>query len=141
MLRRLSSTADGLSDHEAARRLQEVGPNRLIRAQPVSALRIFANQLCSIVVFLLGAAGLVALSLGDRPDDDHLLRSSQPMLGSATPPRVVSNHSVMLARAVTRKVRQASWSPAVARRSAHHRTAPLTTSRTTSPILIQKNRE
>src|SRR5262249_24737964 len=36
------------------------------RTKPVSALRIFANQLTSVVVYLLGAAALVALALGDH---------------------------------------------------------------------------
>ncbi len=62
----LRSGADGLAEAEATRRLDDVGPNRLSRGKPVSALRILGRQLTSVVVFLLGAAALVALALGDR---------------------------------------------------------------------------
>jgi Ca2+-transporting ATPase len=66
VLRRLDSTAGGLSDDESARRLAVVGLNRVSRTRPLSAIRILARQLASIVVFLLGAAALVALALGDE---------------------------------------------------------------------------
>ena len=62
----LQSGRLGLSDAEAARRLSDVGPNRLSRTKPVPALRIFVRQLASVVVVLLGAAALVALALDDR---------------------------------------------------------------------------
>jgi Ca2+-transporting ATPase len=65
VLHRLDSRFSGLSDTEAAQRLADVGPNRLTRTKPVSATRILANQLTSVVVFLLAAAALVALALGD----------------------------------------------------------------------------
>lgn len=65
VLRRLGSRYSGLTEVEAASRLAAVGPNRLHRAKPVSAARILANQLTSVVVVLLGAAALVALALGD----------------------------------------------------------------------------
>src|SRR5215831_16964560 len=63
VFRRLESRCSGLSDDEAAQRLETMGPNRLPRAKPVSAARIFVNQLTSVVVFLLGAAAIVALAL------------------------------------------------------------------------------
>jgi P-type Ca2+ transporter type 2C len=66
VLQRLASSGAGLSDEEAAQRLADVGPNRLARSKPVPALRLFVNQLTSVVVFLLAAAALVALALGDR---------------------------------------------------------------------------
>src|ERR1051325_7775004 len=62
---RLGSGPEGLSDSEAAHRLITVGPNRLARAPTVSAARILANQLTSVVVLLLAAAAAVALMLGD----------------------------------------------------------------------------
>ena len=52
VLRRLDSTASGLSDDESARRLAVVGPNRVSRTRPLSTIRILARQLASIVVFL-----------------------------------------------------------------------------------------
>ena len=62
----LQSGREGLSDADAARRLAEIGPNRLARTKPVPAFRIFLRQLTSVVVVLLGAAALVAMALGDR---------------------------------------------------------------------------
>ena len=66
MIARLRTSRGGLTSAEAERRLAEAGPNLLPRARPVSALRIFVNQLASMVVVLLGAAALVALGLGDH---------------------------------------------------------------------------
>src|SRR5262245_29286420 len=66
VLERVDSRESGLSGGEAARRLAQVGPNRLKRTRPASAMRILANQLASMVVFLLAAAALVAFVLGDR---------------------------------------------------------------------------
>jgi P-type Ca2+ transporter type 2C len=62
---RLGSGAAGLSDAAAAERLQRVGPNRVERMKPTPALRILRNQLASIVVWLLAAAVVVSLALGD----------------------------------------------------------------------------
>lgn len=66
VLQRVESSRSGLADEEAARRLAAVGPNRLPRTKRVPALRVLANQLTSVVVFLLAGAALVALALGDR---------------------------------------------------------------------------
>jgi len=66
VLRRLDSTRGGLSEDESARRLATAGPNRVSRTRPLPAIRILARQLASVVVFLLGAAALVALALGDH---------------------------------------------------------------------------
>jgi Ca2+-transporting ATPase len=65
-LAHLHSDPNGLSDEDAARRLQRVGPNRLTPPAPVSALKILADQLRSVVVLLLIAAGAISLLLGDR---------------------------------------------------------------------------
>jgi len=62
---RLSSGPEGLSAAEAARRLQIHGPNQLERAKATSAWALLANQLRSVVVFLLVAAALTALLFGD----------------------------------------------------------------------------
>jgi Ca2+-transporting ATPase len=62
----LGTSRQGLDDAEAAQRLGRFGPNRLMRAKPVSALRVLLDQLRSVVVLLLIAAALVSLSLGDR---------------------------------------------------------------------------
>ena len=56
----------GLSDAEAASRLQRYGPNRLSPPRPVSALTILRDQLTGVVVLLLFAAAVISLVLGDR---------------------------------------------------------------------------
>jgi Ca2+-transporting ATPase len=65
VLDRLESSPDGLDADEARRRLERYGPNRLRRAESVSALSILASQFKSLVVLLLVAAALVTLVLGD----------------------------------------------------------------------------
>ena len=47
---------DGLSEAEAARRLEIAGPNRLREARPVSAWTILRRQVQSLVTLLLVAA-------------------------------------------------------------------------------------
>lgn len=64
-LRRLASGPNGLSEAEAAARLGRFGPNQLLVGKPVSAWRIFLDQLRSVVVLLLFAAAAVALLIGD----------------------------------------------------------------------------
>lgn len=66
VLDRFQSRRDGLSDEEAARRLEQVGPNTLEATKPVSALTILRDQLRSVVVALLVAAAAIALMLGER---------------------------------------------------------------------------
>ena len=56
----------GLSDSEAASRLERYGPNRLSPPRPVSALAILRDQLTGVVVLLLLAAAVISLILGDR---------------------------------------------------------------------------
>src|SRR5687768_1099449 len=63
LFERLISTPDGLSQQEAEARLRRVGPNRLEPARPVSAWKILADQLRSVVVVLLVAAAAIALRL------------------------------------------------------------------------------
>ena len=66
VLAALRTTRSGLTESESARRLAQYGLNRLQRIPQVSAVRILADQLTSIVVLLLIAAGVVSLVLGDR---------------------------------------------------------------------------
>ncbi|MBT8402683.1 MAG: cation-transporting P-type ATPase, partial [Gemmatimonadetes bacterium] len=65
VLRRLSTDSEGMSDDEAARRLETYGPNRLEPPPPVAWIRILARQFASVVVLLLAAAAVVALLIGD----------------------------------------------------------------------------
>ena len=61
-----TSRAAGLDEAEAGRRLERVGPNRLTPPQPISALRVLADQFKSVVVYLLIAAAVISFALGDR---------------------------------------------------------------------------
>ena len=60
-----SDLAAGLSRAEAARRLAEAGPNLLPETGPPGALRLLLHQFASILVYVLLAAALVSLFLGD----------------------------------------------------------------------------
>ena len=62
----LSSSRQGLSDHEARARQATYGNNRLPVAPRVSALEILGNQLRSVVVLLLVAAAALSLAIGDH---------------------------------------------------------------------------
>jgi len=56
----LNSNANGLSDAEAARRLQQYGPNTLKAGQQVTALGLFLNQFKSPLVLILVFAVIVS---------------------------------------------------------------------------------
>jgi Ca2+-transporting ATPase len=56
---------EGLSDTEAARRLDEVGPNALREHKQRSVWAILADQFKSLIIGLLVAAALVAFLVGD----------------------------------------------------------------------------
>ncbi|HEY8124741.1 MAG TPA: cation-transporting P-type ATPase, partial [Methylocystis sp.] len=58
----------GLTADEAAERLQKWGRNELRRAAPRSAAVIFAEQLTSLPIVLLGASAVVSLATGGVAD-------------------------------------------------------------------------
>ncbi|MDN3722166.1 cation-transporting P-type ATPase [Roseibium salinum] len=58
----------GLSSKEASRRRQVHGPNQLRGHETRSALAILAHQFASIIVWLLCAAAVMSLVLGDVAD-------------------------------------------------------------------------
>lgn len=62
------SAETGLSAGEAMVRLQRYGPNRLPQPQPRSAAALFAEQLTSLPVLLLGVSALVSLATGGLAD-------------------------------------------------------------------------
>ena len=66
VLRRLDSTADGLSREEAAARLRRYGPNALRPAQRTPWWRILYRQVRSIIVALLVVAAGGAFLVGDH---------------------------------------------------------------------------
>lgn len=67
-LAQLGSSSEGLSQDDATSRLARVGLNRLAPATPTSAGQIFRAQLRGIVVWLLIAAMVLSLTLGDLPE-------------------------------------------------------------------------
>jgi Ca2+-transporting ATPase len=67
-LARLDATLRGLSEAEAARRLEHYGPNRFRRAPPASPWRILMAQLRSVIVLLLVVGAIIALATGDPLD-------------------------------------------------------------------------
>jgi magnesium-transporting ATPase (P-type) len=68
VLERLRASPDGLDTAEAARRLAHYGPNELPRAAPPSVALIFARQFKNPLVYLLLAATLVSLLVGELLD-------------------------------------------------------------------------
>ncbi|MFC6793307.1 cation-translocating P-type ATPase [Halobaculum halobium] len=67
-LERLDTDTTGLSSSEVERRTGEYGPNTLPKASPPSALRVFARQFRSPLIYVLAAAALVSISVGERTD-------------------------------------------------------------------------
>ena len=61
----LESDRDGLSAEVAARRLEEVGPNRLPEEPPVPAWRRFLRQFNNLLIYVLLAAAVVTAALAD----------------------------------------------------------------------------
>lgn len=66
VLAAVESTAEGLSQREAARRLAATGRNELDGRRHRSALRILAAQLESPLVLLLVGAAALSLLVGSR---------------------------------------------------------------------------
>src|SRR4030042_1749840 len=66
VLAALNSMAEsGLSEQEAARRLQQHGPNQLEEAPPTTFLQLLWGQFNNFVVILLIVASLISAVLGD----------------------------------------------------------------------------
>ncbi len=68
VLGELDSSQTGLSDAEAATRLQRVGPNALPHKPPPSLAEIALRQFRSPLIYLLGAAAVVSAALGEYKD-------------------------------------------------------------------------
>jgi len=67
-LKQLSCSANGLTDGEAVKRLNEYGPNTIKTSSNASALLLFLSQFKSPVTLLLIIAALLSAGLGDVPD-------------------------------------------------------------------------
>ena len=66
--RMLRSGENGLSSAEAARRLAETGPNELKRKPPRSLISIFLAQFNNFLIYILIAAMLISLLIGEVVD-------------------------------------------------------------------------
>ena len=67
-LERAQSSAEGLPETEAARRLEEHGSNELTEAGTKSPWRILAEQFTSLLIIILVIAAVVSAALGDLED-------------------------------------------------------------------------
>ena len=68
VLRRLASSAEGLTGEEAKRRLEKYGPNELEKEEGISPIRIFVSQFESPLVMLLLGATLLSILIGEVLD-------------------------------------------------------------------------
>ncbi len=62
------AAAAGLNGDEAARRLEEYGPNELVERDGIQPLRIFFNQFTDTMVIVLMIAAVIAAAIGDTND-------------------------------------------------------------------------
>jgi len=60
-LKDLKSSTSGLSDAEAAKRLQIYGPNEIKEEKTISAFQIFLNQFKSFIIYILIAAVIISV--------------------------------------------------------------------------------
>lgn len=67
-LNELKSSLDGLSDVEASRRLSQYGPNQLPEIGPAPLWLIVIRQFASPLIYILVAAAVVSLVIGDAED-------------------------------------------------------------------------
>lgn len=65
---KLSTTAAGLTEEEAARRLHQFGPNKLPAREPPGLFIIFLHQFKSPLIYILLVAAVISLALGDQKD-------------------------------------------------------------------------
>ena len=64
-LEQVKATADGLSAQEAARRLEEHGPNQLAEGKKKSPLVVFLEQFKDLLVFILAVAAVISMVSGN----------------------------------------------------------------------------
>jgi len=68
VLEKLGTTDDGLTEQEAARRLEQYGPNKLAEEERISRLKILLHQFTSPLIYILLVAAAVTLLLGEHID-------------------------------------------------------------------------
>jgi calcium-translocating P-type ATPase len=73
LLQKLETSRAGLTPAQAAERLREFGPNVLPTRKPPSPFVIFLRQLLSPLIYILIAAGVLAIVMGDLTDAIFIL--------------------------------------------------------------------
>jgi magnesium-transporting ATPase (P-type) len=73
VLEELGSSRDGLSDDEAATRLEEHGPNKLPEARRTTPLERFVRQFKDVLIYVLLAAAMLTAFLGEWIDTGVIL--------------------------------------------------------------------
>ncbi|KUG20327.1 MAG: HAD-IC family P-type ATPase [Methanomicrobiaceae archaeon] len=68
VMQKLQSSLQGLTEDEAAERLEEYGKNALPAHLPPTLLRIFLRQFASPLIYVLLAAGIISLVLAEFTD-------------------------------------------------------------------------
>jgi magnesium-transporting ATPase (P-type) len=68
IVQKLESSLDGLTDAQVLERRREFGRNVLPVKKPPTALVIFLHQFLSPLIYILLAAGIVAIVMGDVTD-------------------------------------------------------------------------
>lgn len=64
----MESSPDGLSEQEAQERLASYGKNELTEQRKTTALKVFAGQFVNLIVWVLMAAGVISLAIGETID-------------------------------------------------------------------------
>ena len=64
-LEQVKATANGLTAQEAARRLEEHGPNQLAEGKKKSPLVVFLDQFKDLLVFILAVAAVISMVSGN----------------------------------------------------------------------------
>jgi len=67
-LEKLTTTDEGLTEQEAAERLEKYGPNKLAEEERISRLKILLHQFTSPLIYILLIAAVVTLLLGEYID-------------------------------------------------------------------------
>lgn len=73
VLAALNSTDGGLTEDEAASRLNEYGPNRLPEKPPTAPWKFVLRQFASPLIYILGVAAVVSVFIGDVKDAGFIL--------------------------------------------------------------------
>lgn len=73
ILREVGSSREGLSGEQAQKRLEEVGPNELPHAEPVTLFGVFVRQFLSPLIYVLAVAATVSAFLGEWADAGFIL--------------------------------------------------------------------